>query len=135
MSDTLRQKYDDIIERSKEFFNIEYDDIGIRKISANLVTKCFTLPFVDKHLVAFLPRANLTTDFYTFGRFIVSLEILEMIQTRRHVCAQFSNESLVNALGLQDRLSRHTKKLQIDHFEGLGKIKEANLIIIKTNLR
>ena len=125
MSDTLRQKYDDIIERSKEFFNIEYDDIGISKISARFGDEVFYSSPGDKHLVAFsCPEANLTTDFFIrLEDLLYHLEILEMIRDKGVMYAPNSPMNLlVNALGLQDRLSRHTKKLQIDHFEGLGKI-------------
>ena len=130
MSDTLRQKYDDIMERSKEFFNTQDDDIGIRKITARFGDKVFYSSPIDNELDAFsYPEANLTTDFFIrLEDLSYRLDILEMIRDKGVMYAPNSPMNLlVDALGLQDRLSRHTKKLQLDHFEVMEKRVEIQL--------
>ena len=130
MSDTLRQKYDDIIKRSKEFFNIQYDDSGIKKITARFGDQVFYSSPIDNQLDAFCyPEANLTTDFFIrLEDLSYRLERLEMIRDKGVMYAPNSPMNLlVDALGLQDRLSRHTKKLQLDHFEEMGKSVEIQL--------
>jgi len=133
MSDTLRKKYDDIIERSKEFFNIQYDEYGIKKISARfgdqevLVRSAEDLNRVWNAFC--FPEANLTTGFFIrLEDLSYRLERLEMIRDKGVMYAPNSPMNLlVDALGLQDRLSRHTKKLQLDHFEEIGKRVEIQL--------
>lgn len=133
MSDILRQKYDDIIERSKEFFNIQSDEYGIEKISARFGDQAFLVRSSEdplKHRNAFcFPGANLTTGFFIrLEDLSYRLERLEMIRDKGIMYAPNSPMNLlVDALGLQDRLSRHTKKLQLDHFEEMGKRVEIQL--------
>lgn len=119
MSQELRSKWNDVLRRSEEFFKIESDDGGIRSISAKHSDRVF---FTGPNNAFCRPDMNLCTSALTsFEEFSFHLDRLEMIRDKGVMYGPESPMNiLANALGFQDRLLRHTQKLQLDHFEKTG---------------